>query len=471
MSAARSSSRVALAVLVFAVLYLPLEEFLLKWAPGGSLGYAVLRLGFEALLFGTLGALLAARLVRGLRLPATSIDALLALFVALCLCSLFLSDGIWLRGFVNLRVLLRYVAVFYLVVCLEPSARERRLVLGALLGATFFQGVLGLVQNAQGGASSFWLPRASVQLGSVSREFSALGGLEQGAVLGTTDHSVSFALFLWIGATLATGLFLAGGARRRLASAGLGVLVVLALGGIVFSYVRSCLFALVSALGLLLWMERRAPRVARFLPAALLIAPVALAFLALASGGHTRAAFVREKEVRVGALESLGAVFTREYLQSARSSRLWVLTEVGSEIVRSAGWLGFGPDEEYVKERLLQSGGAALHRLIAYRAFEDVYWVALLAYYGYLGLAVFALLLVRLFGLTRRALALATDPWDRAAAHTLLVVLALTIPLGFLTPVFDFRTFAFCFWLLAGLAASRVAASSPAIGARRRVLA
>jgi len=457
-----SSLRAAFLVLLFAVLYLPLEEFVLKWAPGGDLGYVLLRLAFEGLLWGTLLVLAAAHRVRGLALPRTPIDGVLALFVVLCTCSLLVSEGERLQGFVNLRVLLRYVAVYYVVVLLGPGPRERRLLVGALLGAALFQGLVGLLQHAQGGAGAFWLPRGSLRVGGVGREFAALsGGLEQGAVLGTTDHTVAFALYLWIAATLAACLLVIGGPRRALSNAGLALLVVLALVAIVFSYVRSCLFALVLALALLLWLERRRPRVARHAPTLLVLGALGLAALALLPRG-AGGAFAREKETRVGALESVEAVFTQEYLRSARSSRLWVLTEVGGEIARSAGWLGLGPDEEHVKERLLQSGGAALHRLIAYRAFEDVYWVALLAYYGYLGVLVFALLLARLAGLARRALAAdarggTSDPWDRALARALFLVLLLTVPLGFLAPVFDFRTFSFSFWLLAGLVASRVA--------------
>ena len=133
MKSPRSSGRASLAVLLFAVVYLPLEEFLLKWAPGGSTGYAVARLGFEGLLYAAVGALAAARVARGLRPRATPLDVPLVLFLGLASCSLFLSDGSWLRGLINLRVLLRYVAAFYLVVYLELAPAERRVLLKLVL--------------------------------------------------------------------------------------------------------------------------------------------------------------------------------------------------------------------------------------------------------------------------------------------------------------------------------------------------
>src|SRR6185436_11600248 len=135
-------------------------------------------------------------------------------------------------------VLVRYVAVFYLVVFLELEPAERRRVLALVLGSAALQGVLGVVQHLQGGASEFWLPRADLEaVAGVTREFAALdGGLEQGAVLGTTDHSVAFALFLLVG------------------------VVALALTGFFFSYVRAALFAFGVAAAALVWMERRTAR-------------------------------------------------------------------------------------------------------------------------------------------------------------------------------------------------------------------
>ena len=125
-SSARSFGGSALVVLQLAILYLPLEEFLLKWVPVGPTGYVLLRLGFEGLIYAAVVGLVLARVVRGQRIRATPIDLPLALFVSLATCSLLFSGGDFLPGLVNLRVLLRYVAVFYLAAYLELDAGERR---------------------------------------------------------------------------------------------------------------------------------------------------------------------------------------------------------------------------------------------------------------------------------------------------------------------------------------------------------
>ena len=130
-----------------------------------------------------------------------------------------------------------------------------------------------------------------------------------------------------------------------------------------------------------------------------------------------------------------------------------MLLEVGREIVTSVPPLGFGPDETHAKLAILESARVPLQRLIAYKAFEDVYWVALLAYYGFAGTALFAWVLWKLFVAALRVLR-AGDPDQRALAAALAALLLVTVPLTFVVRTFEFRAFAFGFWMLAGLVAA-----------------
>jgi len=449
MASARPFGALAEAVLVFLTVYLPLEEFLLKWLPLGETGAALSRLFGEALLYGALAAVVAAYRLRGLALPSTPIDRPFALFCGLALASLVLGGGGWLAGLVNLRVLVRYVAAFYLAVylCLE-RAELRRLVLLLVVGA-LVQAVLGIGQHLAGGAGEFWLPRyAELELGGVEREFTALtGGIERGAALGTAAHSVAFALVLLAGGILAAALALVS-PRRALS---LGAVALACALGILFSYSRATLLAFGLALFVLLVLLRRRRVAVRVLALGALFGPALLGLWLLLAPASSPTGFVKEKEVSVSPLASLAQLFTPEYQARAESSRLWILRDVGGELVENAGLLGFGPDEQHAKERVLASGGAALARLAAYRAFEDVYWVAVLAYYGFLGLCAFVWVLVRLAASARALWRTAAEEWELALAAAALSLLAATLPLTFLVRTFEFRAFAFDFWLLAGL--------------------
>jgi hypothetical protein len=279
---------------------------------------------------------------------------------------------------------------------------------------------------------------------------------------------VAFALVLLLGGlvSLAVGL-----ARRR---GGTGFLVVSALcaAGIFASYSRATLLVYgLGALALLVLLRRSYPA-ARTLGLALVLGmPLAAASLLLlpdgGGGGGGGGGFVKEKEVAVSPLASLGQLFSEEYVARAQVSRLWILRDVGGAVVKGAGLVGFGPDEEHAKERVQAAGGAGLARLIAYRAFEDVYWVAVLAYYGFLGLALFGLVLWRLaanaLALSRRA----GSEGELALGAAALALVLVVVPLSFLVRTFEFRAFAFDFWLLAGLVvcAARVNARAAVAGA------
>lgn len=445
--------RARLALVGALALYVPLEEFLLRWAPVGGTGIAVLRLVPEALLLLALGLEWAGRRARGLDLPRTGIGAPLLAFLAIAGLSTALSGGDALAGVANLRVLVRYVALFYLVVALAPDAAERRRLATFLWGGALVQAALGLGQYVAGGAGPFWLPReATLELAGVRRDFVAVtGGIEQGAALGTTAHPVAFALFLLVGGLIAAARTLLARRGRRAGPA----LAALACGlAIVASFSRATVLAYGLGLLVLLVLLRRERTTARLLGWALAVAPAVAALVLLRAPSALGPGAANEKEVAVGALTSLESLSSDAVLERSRRSRLWILEEVGAAVVASTGWIGHGPDESHAKARIGAAGGAVLHRLIAYKAFEDVYWVALLAYYGFAGLAALLWLFVRLGASARSLLRAAVGRHERALAAAALAVLVAALPLAFVVRTFEFRAFAFAFWLLFGLVAA-----------------
>ncbi len=58
---------------------------------------------------------------------------------------------------------------------------------------------------------------------------------------------------------------------------------------------------------------------------------------------------------------------------------------------------GYGPDEDTTIERLNSSSPSYLQIPVVKKGFEDVYWAALLAYVGILGLITIAVLLLRIY--------------------------------------------------------------------------
>ncbi len=433
------------------VLYLPFEDFLLKWLPVSEPVYSLSRLASEACLYGLLATEVLLHLMRGARLPRTRLDLPLALFFLAALLSIACSQAPVLGGLINFRTLVRYVAVFYLVVFLAPSERDTRTILAILVSCALLQGLLAIVQHLQGGPVPFWLPRASeLEIAGYRKEFTVLGGgIEPGAVIGTLGHSVALALFLLVSATLGAALFLV-----REERSGRSTLAFLAWAtgcalGVLFSYSRGAVIALFLAWGVLLFLLRDRPGPRAVLRYSVLLFPIALPFAWLASGSRSEAADPAASGA--GALGHLSGALGEEALARQEHSRGWILFDVGAAVLEAARPLGFGPDERHAKERLLESARVPLHRLATYRAFEDVYWVALLAYYGFVGVGLLLWTLARLFSLGREAVRRGGSELTRALGATLCALLLVTVLLSFLVRTFEFRAFAFSFWLLAAL--------------------
>ena len=144
-------------------------------------------------------------------------------------------------------------------------------------------------------------------------------------------------------------------------------------------------------------------------------------------------------------------IFGSEYFEKTEGGRQWILKEVGSTLLKSFSIIGFSPDEDTARERILKVSGGTLKKIITSKAFEDVYWVALLAYFGIVGECLFVWILYKLYKCSNFVLATTRDYIFIVIAVSFSTLLILTIPLTFLVRTFEFRPFCFLFWLMAGL--------------------
>jgi hypothetical protein len=161
--------------------------------------------------------------------------------------------------------------------------------------------------------------------------------------------------------------------------------------------------------------------------------------------------FVDVKKAYVNPVENLTMLFSSEYFEQTASGRQWILTEVSKAILMSGNLIGFSPDEETARERIVASSGGALNKLLSYKAFEDVFWVAMLAYYGFIGLGLFVLVLLRIY---RAAIWVVRNSFyriDRVTSVTTSVLVLIVLPMTFIIKTFEFRHFSFYFWLISGL--------------------
>ena len=83
---------------------------------------------------------------------------------------------------------------------------------------------------------------------------------------------------------------------------------------------------------------------------------------------------------------------------------------------------------------------------------EDVYWLALLLYYGFVGFTCFVLFFGKLTALVIRLYRRATDGSAKRYALIAALLLVLAIPLNGINQTFEIRQFAYYLWLFVGVA-------------------
>lgn len=458
-------------VVVGLALYMPMEDFLLKWLPVSDQLYSIARQGSEAVIYGLLVTVVAGRLSEGRFLRRTPVDVPLAVFLGLALVSIVVNDANPLTGAITVRTLFRYLALFYVVVNLPATDRQVRVLFSVVFGMGLVQCGLGAWQFLQGGPGQFWLPRATaLEVGGVGRTFSILeSGVELGAVIGTFGHSVSMALYLLVCAAIVISLIFNGKGRGRRVAPPSAHFVVLAivLVGVLLTYSRSTfLCALAGCAVVAFWRRHRLGLLRPFL--AIAGAGVVLTVIFAVS---EEVGAVRVKETRVNPFENIRMAANPEVLQGGfANTRVWMIREVGGTVLSSVSAVGYSPDPETARMGIVRESEGALARLLTFEPIEDVFWIAMLSYYGILGLAAFGWLLARLYRAARELMDWGRDFWTRSLATATAALIVMVVPLTFMVRTFEFRAFAFYFWLFAGLTVHRYVRSGEwggGVGERR----
>ncbi|MEN8251877.1 MAG: hypothetical protein ABFS32_23350, partial [Bacteroidota bacterium] len=286
--------------------------------------------------------------------------------------------------------------------------------------------------------------KVETDVGVGDRNFNLFGGVYKlGAVAGSLGQPVTFSMLLLIASVIILSriwFMKSGIARLKLL-----VVALILLLGIVFSYKRGVLAITLMILPIiyLLYSDRRKKI---FISSALMVLMiVTLSFFSLRSG-----VVVKEKTQEISPLASLTQLSYGEYWErTMRSSRGWFISQVGSTMLSSVSILGYSADQSFAKEKLASIGGA-FGKLASYNAFEDVYWVSMLVYYGLLGVAIYLMMMLKLYRVGKHISIHGNGDW-KLIGTVLCALTIIALPLNFLYQGWDIRTFSFYYWLLAGL--------------------
>lgn len=443
-------------LIVFAIaLYTPFELFILKWLP--SVVSGPLRFLPEFILYGLAAKILGQCFFQRRGLQTTPIDILLPIFFLSTLISIVINGSDILPSFDNLRSLWRYLSVFYIVVNIDISLEKLTLMLQGIKVVGLIQAGLAFCQYFMPtGMQQFFAP-GDFQVGDYERVSQAEAGeLKSGAVFGMFTNPSVLAAFLLLVLTIAMGLFYSLSADwtpmvkyKEFAS-----LVALTFGIFASKKRAPLVFALLTPL-LFLFFQKRIRKL--FKLGWLYVALIFLTVLGVVFlGTSVDTSFTSQEEAKgsINLASYLFQIFSPEYYEhSSESSRGWVIQTTMSTLIKSGGWFGFGPDLENMRSLMydLLTSGADRAKIFDLQPLEDVYWLAMLAYFGPIGLGIYGFMIWRLFQLGRWLTLFSSQATYRILGSLFCTLVVITVLYNFISRTLEFRPYSFYFWLVSGL--------------------
>jgi hypothetical protein len=347
-------------------------------------------------------------------------------------------------GFRNLRTLTRYLAVFYIIVYNDNiKSKHLRYFINSMVAILILNIATGFFQRIVG-VSQFWLPKnGELEIGGISTSFKSVGegggGREMGSIIGLTGDTVYLGLFLVIVAPII--YFLIAQEKRKLFY--FFTLLICSLILQFYTYSNGSLIAMVGGIGVCMLINREWGRIGYLTLAIIVLIPVFFILKDLQADKSQ----MREKESNP--IENIALLFNDKYINSLDNSRLWVLRDVSKEVIRLDNPIGYSPSSDFSRSMIAKNSGTnAFEKLVEYDAMEDVYWVALFAYYGYVGVTIFVSILLVFLYISFKVYRHTNNIEIKMLAGSYIAILASAFVVCFIVRAFEFRIFSYYFFLI-----------------------
>src|SRR5688572_25144931 len=127
--------------------FVPFEVMILKYLPVSETVYSYLRFAVEIFIY-LLAGLMLIRLIFLKKIPkGTSIDKPLLIFILYAVVITAINNAPFFQAFMGLRVLLRYVPLFYVLAFIQIDSPTVKRLLQALLSIAAIQCVIAIYQH------------------------------------------------------------------------------------------------------------------------------------------------------------------------------------------------------------------------------------------------------------------------------------------------------------------------------------
>jgi hypothetical protein len=443
-------------IVILLALYVPFEVIILKYMPVSDKIYSLLRFVPEVMIYLLLILNVIHNIYHRQWISRTPIDVALFLFVVSAIISIISNSAPLALSIIGMRPLLRYIALFYLVSNLDIPSSKIKLFIITLILVGGLQGLLTSYQHFAG-ISKVFMPRATdLEVEGVQSQFKLAqtgwgSGREQGAGIGTFGDSVLVGLFLVFVSVLSFTYFLKIQIKSALFKVMLFGIFLLTLIALFYTYSRASVLIAVASVPIILFIEKKIKKLF-FLGIMSALMLTGVLFL-MANESPTSAAYYNPKGKYTSPIDNITSIFSQSYVDhNLEHSRGWIIMQVGIPVLESFKLFGYGPSGDESLGRMAKENVSGTMPFQNLGIINDVYWVALLSYYGFIGIVIFLFILWRIYAAAMIVYKNSSEPIYAMIGLCVAVTVILALPYTFIVRTFAFRPFAFYFWLIAGLA-------------------
>ncbi|MDJ0571394.1 MAG: hypothetical protein QNJ53_20410 [Pleurocapsa sp. MO_192.B19] len=435
-------------------IYLPFEELVLKLIPAPSIIILFLRFLHEFILYFLWAKVFYKRLVTGDRLIKSSIELAFIGFLFWAIVLLIIHQTSLFSGLDNLRTLIRYVAVYYIVVELDLSKRQINLLLKTILILGLIQGYLVTIQYfAPPSFNSLFVPQdVNLDAGGIAIQKGsevASGNLKSGAVNGTFANTANTSAFLLTCFIIVVIVTLQNPADSFLFKNIFNFIIMYF--ALFATYKRiALLFSLIIPVIVLFLYRRKllASKITWLYSFGLLLFIFFSLFFLNVDTSIDGWAIRKGEDIDI--IGYFGQLFSAEYWQ--KGTRQWIIRTIFQGIIGTGNWFGLSPAPDDAVQSLTELIPRQKSLILERKFwFEDVYWGAMLLYYGIPGLTLFGYMFQRLYQTAQWLTDYCLESQSRALGIAFCTLSIITFFYGFVERIFEIKCFSFYLWLLAGL--------------------
>jgi hypothetical protein len=389
---------------LFLVAYTPIEEIILKILPDQF--YTPVRFLWEGLLFGLMLILLLNKLVLKKNWVRTPLDMPLIVFLSGWIISGFINNVALSGSLVNIKNLIRYIPLFYIIYNLTPKKEFLSLFVKFIIIITAVQSVICLIEAIDPTVAGLFAPKEVIVGNDLIRGEDTQLGTFYTRFSGTLGRNVHLGNYLAFALCFIAALY-----PKSQSKGWLKLSAILIAAALFISSSRMSWLSAYAGIGVILIIIHHPWRYYFWLaPAAILFGIFLIGQFApkgdLASDFNIVSRFFY--------------IFSSDYIDTiSNAGRLYAIFYAMPAVLMSSPLLGLGPgafiqiSEQISTDDAFGRGAELGLDARALNFVHDVGYASLIAQVGLIGLGAFIWIFVRLYKIARNSLKNNNDPYIR----------------------------------------------------------